>query len=41
VALDPQCVAYCETIMALPEMSDWVRAALEETEKIEELDAEF
>lgn len=41
VALDPVCAAYCQRIMALPAMREWVAAALEEPEEIDELDAEF
>jgi glutathione S-transferase len=33
--------AYCEQIMALPEMKEWVEAALAEPDQIDELDAEF
>ncbi len=32
VKLDEQCAAYCETIMAMPEMVEWVGAAKEEPE---------
>jgi len=41
VQLDPQCAAYCRTIMALPEMVEWVDAAKREVEEIDELDMEF
>lgn len=41
VAIDLPCVAYCETIMALPAMQEWVKAAQEEPDEIDELDAEF
>lgn len=41
VPLDPACVAYCDTIMALPAMKEWVAAAEEEPDEIDELDAEF
>jgi glutathione S-transferase len=41
VALDTLCSRYCRTIMALPEMREWVAAARAEPEEIEELDAEF
>ncbi len=41
VPLDPACVAYCDTIMALPAMKEWVKAAEEEPDEIDELDAEF
>ena len=41
VALPPVCQAYCKTIMAMPEMKEWVAAALLEPEEIEELDMDF
>lgn len=41
VALDPMCAAYCQTIMALPAMREWVAAAGLEPDEIDELDAEF
>lgn len=41
VAIDPVCVAYCDTVMALPAMKEWVAAAEAEPDEIDELDAEF
>jgi glutathione S-transferase len=41
VTLDRECAAYCEQIMALPEMVEWIRAAKKEPEEIDELDMEF
>jgi len=41
VALDPACSAYCRTIMAMPEMQEWVAAARQEPDEIEELDMDF
>lgn len=41
VPLDTACVAYCEHIMALPAMKEWVAAAEAEPDEIDELDAEF
>lgn len=41
VALDPVCVAYCDTVMGLPAMKEWVAAAEAEPDEIDELDAEF
>lgn len=41
VKLDAQCSAYCECIMALPEMIEWVAAARLEHEEIDELGMEF
>ena len=41
VPLPAACQAYCRTIMALPEMQEWVAAALLEPAEIEELDMDF
>jgi len=41
VRLDAACAAYCERIMALPEMLEWRRAAFAEPDELEELDMEF
>jgi glutathione S-transferase len=41
VQLDSPCTAYCRTILALPEMVEWVGAAKREVEEIDELDMEF
>jgi glutathione S-transferase len=41
VKLDAQCAAYCQRIMALPHMIEWVEAAKREPDELEELDAEF
>lgn len=41
VRLDKASAAYCERIMALPEMVEWRRAALAEPDELEELDMEF
>jgi glutathione S-transferase len=41
VDLDPMTAAYVERIMALPEMSEWIRGAKAEPAEMEELDAEF
>lgn len=41
VPLDPQSRAYCATMLALPAMQDWMAAAREEPEEMEELDVEF
>jgi glutathione S-transferase len=41
VALDRQCTAYCEGIMEMPEMVEWVEAARLEPDEIEEFEAEF
>ena len=41
VKLDAQCSGYCDRIMALPDMIEWVEAARIEPDELEELDAEF
>jgi glutathione S-transferase len=41
VHLDPDIVDYCRRILDLPEMREWIAAAHEETEDIDELDVEF
>jgi glutathione S-transferase len=41
VKLDALCTAYCERIMALPDMVEWIRAAKAEPDEVEELDVEF
>lgn len=41
VQLDAVCRAYCDTIMALPDMQEWIAAAQREPEEIEELDMDF
>ena len=41
VELDPVCGAYCDTMMALEPVREWVAAALAEPEEIDELEAEF
>jgi glutathione S-transferase len=41
VKLDGICAAYCKTIMAIPEMKEWVAAAKLEPDEIEELDMDF
>jgi len=41
VMTDEACAAYCETIMALPAMREWIAAAQREPEEIDELEAEF
>jgi glutathione S-transferase len=38
---DPVCAAYCEAILALPEMQEWIAAAKKEPEAIDELEMEF
>jgi len=41
VALDPVSSAYCATLLAMPEMREWIAAALIEPDEIEDLEAEF
>jgi glutathione S-transferase len=41
VRLDSDCTNYCTRIMEWPAMAEWVAAAREELEEIEELDMEF
>ena len=41
VALPTPCAAYCRTLMAMPEMQEWVAAAKLEPDEIEELDMDF
>ncbi|MGE0660209.1 MAG: glutathione S-transferase family protein [Reyranellaceae bacterium] len=41
VKLDPVSSAYCDAILALPAMVEWIEAAKAEPEELEELDVEF
>jgi glutathione S-transferase len=41
VKLDPACAAYCQTVMAMPQMQEWIKGAMAEPEELEELDVEF
>ena len=41
VPLDRMCQDYCETILNLPDMLEWIEAAKTEPDEVEELDAEF
>jgi len=41
VKLDPACATYCQTVMAMPFMKEWVEAAKNERDEVEELDVEF
>jgi glutathione S-transferase len=41
VKLDRLCADYCDTIMNLPDMIEWVEAAKAEPDAVEELEAEF
>jgi glutathione S-transferase len=41
VALDKTCAAYCKRMLDLPAMKEWIAAAHQEPDEIDELDAEF
>jgi glutathione S-transferase len=41
VKLEPLLKAYADTIMAMPEMAEWIAAAREEPAEIEELEVEY
>lgn len=41
VPLDSACADYCRTVMAMPEMQEWITAAKLEPAEIEELDMDF
>jgi glutathione S-transferase len=41
VRLNPRAAAYRDAIMAMPEMGEWIAAAKQESEDIEELEVEF
>ncbi|HTS52473.1 MAG TPA: glutathione S-transferase family protein [Burkholderiales bacterium] len=41
VKLDGQCAGYCDRILALQDMIEWMEAARIEPDELEELDAEF
>ncbi len=41
VKIDPESEAYCKTIMAMPELQEWIEAAKLEPEDMEELEVEF
>ena len=41
VKLTKPCIVYCQTVMAMPEMQEWVAAARAEPDDIEELDMDF
>ena len=41
VKLDPACAAYCQAVMAMPHMQEWIASAKGEPDEVEELDVEF
>jgi glutathione S-transferase len=41
VKLDPGLAAYARTILAMPEMQEWIEAAKAEPADVEELEVEY
>jgi glutathione S-transferase len=41
LTLDAVCSAYCQRIIELPHMQEWIKAARTEPDEVEELDVEF
>jgi glutathione S-transferase len=41
IAMDPVCEAYCQQILKMPAVQEWIAAAREEPEDIVELEVEF
>ena len=41
VKLNKPCILYCQTIMEMPEMKEWIAAAKREPDEIDELDMDF
>jgi glutathione S-transferase len=41
VKLEPKFASYAKTIMAMPEMQEWIEAAKAEPAEIEELEVEY
>ena len=41
VTLPPACAAFCDTILAMPELQAWIADAQQEPEEIELLDMDF
>ena len=41
VKLEPRLATYAKTIMAMPEMQEWIEAAMAEPADIEELEVEY
>ena len=41
VALEAPCADYCDTVLALPDVVDWIDAAAREAEDVSELEVEF
>ena len=40
VKLDSACAAYCKSVMAMPQMQEWLKSAMNEPEELEELDVD-
>ena len=41
IALEEPCADYCDTVLALPDVVDWIEAAAREAEEVSELEVEF
>jgi glutathione S-transferase len=41
IALEEPCADYCDLVLALPEMLEWIEAAASEQEDVPELEVEF
>jgi glutathione S-transferase len=41
VKLDARSAGYCQSIMVLPHMKEWIEGAKAEPDELEELDVEF
>jgi glutathione S-transferase len=41
IKLDARCDDYCEAVMRLPAVEEWMEAARREPEQLDELDVEF
>ena len=41
IALEEPYADYCDTVLALPDVVDWIEAATREAEEVSELEVEF
>ena len=41
IALEEPCANYCDTVLALPDVVDWIETAAREAEEVSELEVEF
>ena len=41
IALEEPCADYCDTVLALPDVVDWIEVAAREAEEVSELEVEF